>query len=210
MLYLPCTLTRSLSSSPLLPPLHARPPSPPPTSVSSDGGYTRLPPDDFPGDPSDEPGGSSWEESSPSTAADYQADYFTSPADSSFPASSLLSLAAEYSFPLPYLASFCSQFGVPPPVPTEAPVGTFLNAEQCHALLEAVTTLDPSAVEAAFVDGDLEELADDIDRPLGEVFAAAVETGARLPFGVRSPLAREDAEAILRRLGVDEEEVEWG
>ena len=110
-------------------------------------------------------------------------------------------VAADYRFPASYVAESIASFGVAPPILDSARVGDLLDADQCFALLEAVTSLDAAEVEDAYVAYDLRAIAGFLGADLADVFALCVDRGFALPHGVETQLRREQYYDLREALG---------
>ena len=118
--------------------------------------------------------------------------------DGSIASSTLGDISFDYNFPLDYIARAVCSWGATPPINSDSRLGDLVNSEQCYALLEAVTTLDPSAVDDAFSDDTIVDLANDWGVDVGVVFEACLTEGVEMPFGVRSRITLEEVEEVRR------------
>mmetsp|Transcript_8957 Transcript_8957/g.18089 ORF Transcript_8957/g.18089 Transcript_8957/m.18089 type:complete len:203 (-) Transcript_8957:23-631(-) len=117
---------------------------------------------------------------------------------SSISDSTLAEIASDYHFPIDYIAHAVCSWGADPPVDVEDKLGDLVNGEQCFALLEAITTLDPAEVDEAFCAQNISELSSSWGVETGVVFEACVREGLELPFGIRTRLKEEDVESVQR------------
>ena len=101
----------------------------------------------------------------------------SSTSSSSIADSTLSDIANDYHFPIDYLAHAVCSWGADPPIDVEDRLGDLVNGEQCFALLEAVTTLDPAEVDEAFAAQNVAELAKAWGAEPGVVFEACVREG---------------------------------
>ena len=115
-------------------------------------------------------------------------------------------VAVDYRFPVAYVADVITGFGVQPPISDEAVIKDLLDADQAFALLEAVTSLDASEVDDAYVSFGLDGCARRLEADLAEVFALCVDNNFALPHGVETRLRRDQFDTIARTLGWRSEE----
>ena len=115
-------------------------------------------------------------------------------------------VAVDYRFPVAYVADVITGFGVQPPISDEAVIKDLLDADQAFALLEAVTSLDASEVDDAYVSFGLDGCARRLEADLSEVFALCVDNNFALPHGVETRLRRDQFDGIARTLGWRSEE----
>lgn len=78
--------------------------------------------------------------------------------DHGFAGCTLREVAEDYNFELEFLVNSAVSMGVSPPVDSDRRLSSFLTGDQIFALLEAVTTLDPSEARDRFVDETLDEV----------------------------------------------------
>ena len=116
-------------------------------------------------------------------------------------------VAVDYRFPVAYVADVITGFGVQPPISDGAVIRDLLDADQAFALLEAVTSLDASEVDDAYVSFGLDGCARRLDADLAEVFALCVDNNFALPHGVETRLRRDQFDVIARTLGWRADEV---
>ena len=116
-------------------------------------------------------------------------------------------VARDYRFPVAYVADVITGFGVQPPISDEAVIKDLLDADQAFALLEAVTSLDASEVDDAYVSFGLDGCARRLEADLAEVFALCVDNNFALPHGVETRLRRDQFDTIARTLGWRADEV---
>ena len=116
-------------------------------------------------------------------------------------------VAVDYRFPVAYVADVITGFGVQPPISDEAVIKDLLDADQAFALLEAVTSLDASEVDDAYVSFGLDGCARRLEADLAEVFALCVDNNFALPHGVETRLRRDQFDTIARTLGWRADEV---
>ena len=110
-------------------------------------------------------------------------------------------VAVDYRFPVAYVADVITGFGVQPPISDAAVIRDLLDADQAFALLEAVTSLDASEVDDAYVSFGLDGCARRLEADLAEVFALCVDNNFALPHGVETRLRRDQFDTIARTLG---------
>ena len=110
-------------------------------------------------------------------------------------------IASDYHFPIDYIAHAVCSWGADPPIDVENRLGDLVNSEQCFALLEAITTLDPAEVDEAFSELNVAELSSSWGVEPGVVFEACVREGMELPFGVRTRIKEEDVDNVMRWCG---------
>jgi hypothetical protein len=115
--------------------------------------------------------------------------------------STLDEIARDYSVPVCYLADVLTMWGVPVPINVHDRLGDLVTGEQAFALLEAVNSLDVSALQDRYSNQSLLNLCNDQDIDITEAFAMAVKEDWSLPFGVRTVLRVEQEEELLRVLG---------
>ncbi len=116
-------------------------------------------------------------------------------------------VAVDYRFPVAYVADVITGFGVQPPISDGAVIRDLLDADQAFALLEAVTSLDASEVDDAYVSFGLDGCARRLEADLAEVFALCVDNNFALPHGVETRLRRDQFDTIARTLGWRADEV---
>lgn len=93
----------------------------------------------------------------------------------------LREVAHDYNFPLDYLVSSVVELGLSPPVDCDKKLSVLLNGEQCFAIVEALTTVDPAEARDRFVDQTVTEVAEDFGVDLSRIFTLCSELGANLP-----------------------------
>ena len=86
-------------------------------------------------------------------------------------------IASDFHFPIDYLAHAVCSWGADPPIDVEDRLGDLVNGEQCFALLEAITTLDPAEVDEAFCALNVAELSKSWGVEPVVVFEACVREG---------------------------------
>ena len=123
----------------------------------------------------------------------------------SFSRSTIDAISLDYAFPSTYVTDILLRFGATPPLSPNDIIGDLINSEQCFALLEALTSLDPADIDDCYHDDSLEEIAQYYDRDLGEVFEAAVKIEAGLPMGVKTRLRNEEVNELFEVLGIVQE-----
>lgn len=113
----------------------------------------------------------------------------------------LQEIATDYSVPVCYLADVVCMWGAPVPINVHDRLGDLVTGEQAFALLEAVNSLDVSALHDRYSNQSLINLCSDYDIDLSEAFGMAMKEGWSLPFGVQTVLRVEQEEELLRVLG---------
>ena len=117
--------------------------------------------------------------------------------------STLSDIAMDFSVPICYIADVLVTWGSPIPIDPHSNLGDLVTGEQAFALLEAIHTLDISALQDRYSDDDIITVAEEYDIPLKEAFDFAVKEGWSLPFGVRTHLRVEQEDAMIRALADD-------
>lgn len=117
--------------------------------------------------------------------------------------STLSEIAMDFSVPICYIADVLVTWGCPIPIDPYSTLGDLVTGEQAFALLEAIHTLDISALQDRYSDDDIMTVADEYEIPLKEAFDFAVKEGWSLPFGVRTHLRVEQEDAMIRALADD-------
>jgi hypothetical protein len=115
--------------------------------------------------------------------------------------SNLQEIATDYSVPISYLADVLCMWGVPIPINVHERLGDLVTGEQAFALLEAVNSLDVSALHDRYSNTNLQQLCYEWDIELQEAFEMAMKEGWSLPFGVQTCLRVEQDKELLRILG---------
>lgn len=113
----------------------------------------------------------------------------------------LQEIATDYSVPVCYLADVVCMWGAPVPIDVHDRLGDLVTGEQAFALLEAVNSLDVSALHDRYSNQSLMNVCGDYDVDLSEAFDMAIKEGWSLPFGVQTVLRVEQEEELLRVLG---------
>jgi hypothetical protein len=116
--------------------------------------------------------------------------------------STLHEIATDYSVPISYLADVLCLWGVPIPIDTHERLGDLVTGEQAFAILEAVNSLDVSALHDRYSNTNLQQLCYEWDIELQQAFELAMKEGWSLPFGVQTCLRVEQENELLRVLGV--------
>ena len=117
--------------------------------------------------------------------------------------STLSEIAMDFSVPICYIADVLVTWGCPIPIDPNAVLGDLVTGEQAFALLEAIHTLDISALHDRYSDDDIISVADEYEIELKEAFDFAVKEGWSLPFGVRTHLRVEQEFELIRALADD-------
>lgn len=112
--------------------------------------------------------------------------------------SSLQEIAQDYSIPICYLADVLCVWGVPPPIHIHDRLGDLVTGEQAFSLLEAVNSLDVSAVQDRYSNQNLLTLCDEWNMDLQTAFEFCMKEGWSLPFGVQTCLRVEQEDELLR------------
>jgi len=112
----------------------------------------------------------------------------------------LQEIATDYSVPVCYLADVLCMWGVPVPINVHDRLGDLVTGEQAFSVLEAINTLDVSALHDRYSNQSLIHLCGDYDIDLSEAFEMAMKEGWSLPFGVQTVLRVEQEEELLRVL----------
>ena len=115
----------------------------------------------------------------------------------------LKEIASDYQVPICYLADALCGWGVPPPIDTDAMLGDLCTGEMAFAILEAIHTLDMSAINEMYGDSDIITLCSEYDIELADGFDHAMEKGWNLPFGVRTVLRVEQEDDLIQTLAKD-------
>lgn len=117
--------------------------------------------------------------------------------------STLREIATDFSVPICYIADVLVTWGCPIPIDPNSILGDLVTGEQAFALLEAIHTLDISALHDRYSDDDIMTIALEYEIELKGAFDFAVKEGWSLPFGVRTHLRVEQEEELIRALGTD-------
>ena len=117
--------------------------------------------------------------------------------------STLREIAMDFSVPICYIADVLVTWGSPIPIDPNAVLGDLVTGEQAFALLEAIHTLDISALHDRYSDDDIITIADEYEIELKDAFDFAVKEGWSLPFGVRTHLRIEQENELIRALADD-------
>ena len=115
--------------------------------------------------------------------------------------STLSEITTDYSVPICYLADVLCMWGVPVPINPQDRLGDLVTGEQAFAILEAVNSLDVSALHDRYSNTSLLNLCAEWDIDLQKAFELAVKEGWSLPFGVQTCLRVEQEDELLRVLG---------
>jgi len=114
--------------------------------------------------------------------------------------STLRQVAHDYNFPLDFLVSSAVEIGLTPPVDCDRKLSELLNGEQCFAIVEALTTIDPAEAHDRFMDFPLAEVADDFGVELSRVFMLCGQLEVNLPQGVRTHLRTSEYDKLVSEL----------
>lgn len=115
--------------------------------------------------------------------------------------STLQEIAMDYSVPVCYLADVLCMWGVPVPISVNDRLGDLVTGEQAFAIVEAIYSLDISALHDRYSNQSLMSVCDDYDIDLKDGFEMAMKEGWSLPFGVQTCLRVEQEEELIRVLG---------
>jgi len=115
--------------------------------------------------------------------------------------STLREIATDYSVPVCYLADVLCMWGVPVPINIDERLGDLVTGEQAFAVLEAVNSLDVSALHDRYSNQNLMDLCYEWDIDLQQAFEMAMKEGWSLPFGVQTCLRVEQEDELIRVLG---------
>jgi hypothetical protein len=116
--------------------------------------------------------------------------------------STLEDICTDYSVPICYLADVLCTWGIPIPINPQSMLGDLVTGEQAFAVLEAINSLDVSALYDRYSDFSLQQVCNEWDINLNDAFSLAMKEGWNLPFGVQTFL-RTDQERELLRVMVD-------
>lgn len=114
--------------------------------------------------------------------------------------STLQEIATDYSVPISYLADVLCMWGVPIPINVHERLGDLVTGEQAFAIVEAVNSLDVSALHDRYSNTNVQQLCYEWDIELQEAFEMAMKEGWSLPFGVQTCLRVEQENELLRVL----------
>lgn len=112
--------------------------------------------------------------------------------------STLQEIAMDYSVPICYIADVLCMWGCDVPIHTGDRLGDLVTGEQAFALLEAVNSLDISALQDRNSNQNLLQVCDDYEIDLQTAFEFCVKEGWSLPFGVQTHLRVEQEEELVR------------
>ena len=115
--------------------------------------------------------------------------------------STLQEIATDYSVPVCYLADVLCMWGVPIPISIHDRLGDLVTGEQAFAIVEAIYSLDVSALHDRYSNQSLVSVCDDYDIDLKDGFEFAMKEGWSLPFGVQTCLRVEQEEELIRVFG---------
>ena len=115
--------------------------------------------------------------------------------------STLQEIATDYSVPICYIADVLCMWGVTPPINVHDRLGDLVTGEQAFSLLEAVNSLDISALHDRYSNTNLLQLSAEWDIDLQKAFEMAMREGWSLPFGVQTCLRVEQEDELVRVLG---------
>jgi biotin carboxyl carrier protein len=115
--------------------------------------------------------------------------------------STLQEIATDYSVPVCYLADVLCMWGVPIPINIHDRLGDLVTGEQAFAIVEAIYSLDVSALHDRYSNQSLMSVCDDYGIDLKDGFEMAMKEGWSLPFGVQTCLRVEQEEELIRVLG---------
>jgi len=115
--------------------------------------------------------------------------------------STLQEIATDYSVPVCYLADVLCMWGVPVPINIHDRLGDLVTGEQAFAIVEAIYSLDVSALHDRYSDQSLMSVCDDSGIDLKDAFEMAMKEGWSLPFGVQTCLRVEQEEELIRVFG---------
>lgn len=122
--------------------------------------------------------------------------------------STLQEIATDYSVPISYLADVLCMWGVPIPINIQERLGDLVTGEQAFTIVEAVNSLDVSALHDRYSNTNLLQLCYEWDIELQEAFDMAMTEGWSLPFGVQTCLRIEQENELLRVLGSQASQME--
>jgi hypothetical protein len=115
--------------------------------------------------------------------------------------STLSEISTDYSVPISYLADVLCMWGVPVPINVHETLGNLVTGEQAFAIVEAVNTLDVSALHDRYSNTNVQQLCYEWDIDLQQAFEMIMREGWSLPFGVQTCLRVEQERELLRILG---------
>lgn len=115
--------------------------------------------------------------------------------------STLQEIATDYSVPICYIADVLCMWGTPVPINVHDRLGDLVTGEQAFAILEAINSLDISALNDRYSNQSLLNVCYDWDIDVSEGFEMAMKEGWSLPFGVQTVLRVEQEEELVRVLG---------
>mmetsp|Transcript_18557 Transcript_18557/g.25734 ORF Transcript_18557/g.25734 Transcript_18557/m.25734 type:complete len:362 (+) Transcript_18557:133-1218(+) len=113
----------------------------------------------------------------------------------------LTEITMDYSVPICYIADVLCMWGVPVPINPQEKLGDLVTGEQAFALLEAVYSLDISALHDRYSNMNLMSVCDWYDIDIKDAFEFSVKEGWSLPFGVQTCLRVEQEDELVRVLG---------
>lgn len=115
--------------------------------------------------------------------------------------STLMEICTDYSVPISYLADVLCMWDVPVPINIYEKLGDLVTGEQAFAIVEAVNTLDVSALHDRYSNTNIQQLCYEWDMDIQQAFEMAMKEGWSLPFGVQTCLRVEQERELLRVLG---------
>ncbi|CAM9221537.1 unnamed protein product [Chrysoparadoxa australica] len=119
----------------------------------------------------------------------------------------LEAIAEDYCFPLEFLCDIMCRWGVTPPIKITDKLGDLVNQDQAYAIAEALTSLDAASLQEYYIEDSLDEIADNLDVSLAEVFSICAKRRFSLPLGTDTHLNAEEYSLLLRDLGEDDWEI---
>jgi hypothetical protein len=112
--------------------------------------------------------------------------------------STLNEIATDYGVPVCYLADVLCMWGVPVPIQVHDRLGDLVTGEQAFSILEAINSLDISALHDRYSNHNLIQLCAEYDIELQTAFEMAMKEGWSLPFGVNTCLRVEQSDELVR------------
>ena len=117
----------------------------------------------------------------------------------------LENIASDYNFPIDFLFDALCRWGVSPPIRPSDKLGALVNGEQAFAIAELLNSVDPAEIHDFYLSETLEELVDELDVPLSDIFAIAGKERFSLPLGADTHITTEEYCVLLRELGLDDQ-----
>mmetsp|Transcript_17936 Transcript_17936/g.26570 ORF Transcript_17936/g.26570 Transcript_17936/m.26570 type:complete len:277 (-) Transcript_17936:9-839(-) len=114
----------------------------------------------------------------------------------------LKDISSDYDFPIEFILDVLCRWGVSPPINEDEKLGSLVNGEQAFAIAEALTSIDPAIIHDFYLNESLEELSEQLDIPLSDIFLVCGKRRFSLPLGAETHLTMSDYNTLLKDLGM--------